>query len=128
MSLYPDCPKTSENFRCLCTGEKGKSYSGTNMHYKETSFHRILDNILIQGGDITRTNGTGGESIYGQSFKDENFWHKHDKPYKVAMANLGERDTNSSQFYITSKPCPWLDGMHVVFGEVIEGFKVVDKI
>ena len=128
ISLYADCPKTSENFRCLCTGEKGKGLNGHNLHYKGTLFHRIISNYIIQAGDITKENKEGGESIYGRYFPDENFKHEHDKPYRVAMANLGERDTNSSQFYITSKTCPWLDGMHVVFGEVIKGKEVVDKI
>jgi cyclophilin family peptidyl-prolyl cis-trans isomerase len=119
IKLYNDCPLTSENFRCLCTGEKGKGLNGHNLHYKGTLFHRILTNILIQSGDFINQNGTSGESIYGTYFKDETFWHKHDRPYKVAMANLGKRDTVSSQFYITSMRTPWLDDLHVVFGEVV---------
>ena len=126
--LYADCPITSENFRCLCTGEKGKGLNGHNLHYKGLQFHRILTNILVQSGDIVNNNGTGGESIYGPFFKDENYWHKHDTPYKVAMANLGKKDTNSSQFYITSMRTPWLDGMHVVFGELVKGIDVVQEI
>jgi cyclophilin family peptidyl-prolyl cis-trans isomerase len=82
----------------------------------------------MQGGDITCENGTGGESIYGRYFDDETFLHKHDKPYVVGMANLGEKDTNSSQFYITTKPTPQLDGHHVVFGKVVKGMDIVDII
>jgi cyclophilin family peptidyl-prolyl cis-trans isomerase len=96
ISLHADCPKTSENFRCLCTGEKGKGLNGHNLHYKGTLFHRIISNYIIQAGDITKENKEGGESIYGCYFPDENFKYKHDKPYVVAMANLGEKDTNAS--------------------------------
>ncbi len=98
INLYQDCPKTSENFRCLCTGEK-KIAGGHNLHYKGTVFHRILSNLMIQAGDTHREGretGTGGESIYGRFFPDENFKHLHDKAYKIAMANMGEPNTNSS--------------------------------
>jgi cyclophilin family peptidyl-prolyl cis-trans isomerase len=130
ISLFQDVPKTAENFRCLCTGEKkmGKEHF---LHYKGSIFHRIVGNYMIQGGDISndpKGDGTGGESIYGKYFPDENFKHKHDRPYLIAMANLGEKDTNSSQFYITTKNAPWLDGMHVVFGEVIKGKQTVKTI
>ena len=107
MKLYADCPKTSENFRALCTGEKGKGLSGKNLHYKGNLFHRIVPKLMIQAGDITDGNGTGGDNIYGTKyFADENFIHKHDELYKLAMANCGEKDTNSSQFYITLQRCP----------------------
>ena len=97
LGLYDDCPKTAENFTCLCTGEKGigKKY-GKPLHYKGCTFFRIEPNFMIQAGDIIHGDGTGGESIYGEYFEDENYWHKHDKPYKLGMANLGETDTNSS--------------------------------
>ena len=95
--LYSDTPKTSENFRCLCTGEKGLGKSGKPLHYKGNIFHRIDPSFMIQGGDITHGNGTGGESIYGRYFADElPFKHKHSEPFKLAMANCGEKNTNSS--------------------------------
>ena len=87
--LFSDCPLTSENFRCLCTGEKGIGKSGNRLHYKGSIIHRIVPNFLVQGGDITDQNGTGGESIYGYTFKDENFNHNHNEPYMLAMANCG---------------------------------------
>ena len=96
IELFDDTPITSENFRALCTGEKGKGKSGKNLHYKGSTFHRIVPGFMIQGGDITHGDGTGGESIYGETFKDENFNHKHDDCYRVVMANRGEKDTNGS--------------------------------
>nr|CAD2173994.1 unnamed protein product [Meloidogyne enterolobii] len=129
MELFDDLvPRTTKNFLMLCTGQAGLGkVTEKPLHYKGSLFHRVIKNFMVQGGDFSAGNGTGGESIYGGVFDDESFLIKHDQPFMLSMANRG-KDTNGSQFFITTKPAPHLDGVHVVFGKVISGQEVITQI
>ena len=120
-------PRTAENFRQLCTGEAGRGQSGKMLHYQNSIFHRVIPNFMAQGGDFTKFNGTGGESIYGKKFADEKFPLRHSEKYLLSMANAGP-NSNGSQFFITFEPCSWLDGKHVVFGRVERGQNIVEMM
>ena len=127
MQMYEGAPLTTENFRCLCTGERGIGNSGSRLHYKGSGFHRLIPGFVLQGGDIVKGDGFGGDSIYGGTFKDERFLRKHDRKGLLSMANVGPH-TNASQFFVTLCEAPHLDGTSVIFGEITEGFDLIARI
>ena len=128
IELFVDkVPRTAENFRMLCTGEKGVGRSGSKLHYQGSTFHKAISGYLIQGGDFIAGDGSQNESVYGPRFEDENFSVPHDDKGIVSMANKG-RNTNGGQFFITFTKTPWLNGKNVAFGKVVEGLDVLDKM
>ncbi|KAK9992579.1 hypothetical protein SO802_027564 [Lithocarpus litseifolius] len=121
MELYADVvPRTTENFRALCTDKNGASRSGKPLHYKGSSFHCVIPRFMCQGGNFTAENGTKGKLIYNAKFADENFVKKHTDPGVLSLANVGPR-TNRSQFFICIAKTEWLNRKHVMFGQIIEG-------
>merc|ERR1712059_68516 len=129
MQLFSDVwPRTAENFRALCTGEKGiGKTTGKPLHYQGVTFHRVVKDFMVQAGDFSEGNGKGGESIYGGQFQDENFELKHDAPFLLSMANKGP-NTNGSQFFILTEVAPHLDNIHTVFGQVISSKEVIQEV
>ena len=128
IELYADkVPRTAENFRMLCTGEKGVGRSGAKLHYKDNKFHKIIPGFLCQAGDFIANDGSQNESVYGPKFEDENFSIAHDSRGIVSMANNG-RNSNGGQFFITLRAAPWLNGKNVAFGKVVEGLDLLDKM
>ncbi|GAA5997577.1 uncharacterized protein JCM10292_000944 [Rhodotorula paludigena] len=125
--LFDNVPKTAENFRALCTGSKGTNDLGIPLWYKGSILHRVISGFMVQGGDFTERNGRGGESIYGGTFEDENLKRPIDAEGLLCMANKG-KNTNGSQFFVTLRPCPHLDGKHCVFGRVVKGFEIIQAI
>ena len=119
---YNECPLSVDNFMALCSGKNAES-----LYYKNSPFHRIVTGFMAQGGDITNGDGTGGMSIYGENFADENIWLRHTKRGILSMANKG-RDTNNSQFFVTFDECGWLDGHHTIIGELIEGYDTLEML
>ncbi|KAM0752060.1 hypothetical protein T439DRAFT_287515 [Meredithblackwellia eburnea MCA 4105] len=126
--LFEDIvPKTTENFKALCTGSAGVNTAGVPLTYRGSPLHRIIAGFMVQGGDFTLRNGKGGESIYGGTFDDENLSREIDAEGLLVMANRG-KNTNGSQFFVSLRPCPHLNGKHVVFGRVVKGYDIIEGL